>query len=261
MPSLVLLRHGESAWNAEDRFTGWVDVPLTARGAEQARHSGRLLREHGLLPDVVHASLLSRALDTAQLLLEAADLPGAPVRTDWRLNERCYGALQGQPRASVREAYGDEQFQRWRRSYDAAPPPLAAEWAHATAEDPRYVDVPVPLTESLADVSARLLPLWRGAIAADLLAGRCVVVVGHGNSLRALVAHLDALSPHEVTSLNIPTGMPLHYDLDGNLVPTTRGGRYLEPAAAAAAAAAVAAEGTSTSKRPPRRPPTPRMLQ
>ena len=246
MPTLVLLRHGESAWNSQNRFTGWVDVDLTPRGEEQARRSGRLLRQAGLVPDVAHASVLVRAVRTASLVLEAVGRPDVPSHRHWRLNERCYGALQGQERRSVRARYGEEQYQLWRRSYDVAPPPLerAGEddlpaWARESQAD----GVPLPRTESLADVVARLLPYWREAIAADLRAGRTVLVVAHSNSLRALVAHLDALSPEEVLGLNIPTAMPLRYELDRELKPLVRGGEYLEPAAAAEAAAAVAHQG------------------
>lgn len=246
MPTLLLLRHGESAWNASNRFTGWVDVDLTTRGEEQARHSGVLLREADLLPGAVHTSVLTRAQRTARLLLDAAGVPEVPVAASWRLNERCYGSLQGLDRSQVRAQFGDRQFQRWRRSYDAAPPPLAADSRWDVSRDARYAELPpdlLPRTESLADVVARLLPYWYDAVVADLHQGRTVLVVAHGNSLRALVAHLDGLSPHEVLGLNIPTGMPLRYDLGEDLTPAIRGGSYLEPAAAAAAAARVAEQG------------------
>ena len=246
MPVLVLLRHGESAWNSRNLFTGWVDVDLTERGEEQARHSGRRLRAAGVLPDVLHTSVLTRAVRTGTLVLDAAERGWIPVRRSWRLNERCYGALQGLDRKAVRERYGDEQFTLWRRSYDATPPPLppGAEWD--VAADPRYAAVPptlLPRTESLADVSGRLLPYWYDAIVPDLRAGLTVLVTAHGNSLRALVAHLDRLSPSEILGLNIPTGMPLVYRLDAGLAPTVRGGSYLDPAAAATAAAQVAGQG------------------
>jgi 2,3-bisphosphoglycerate-dependent phosphoglycerate mutase len=247
MRTLLLLRHGESEWNASNRFTGWVDVPLSATGEEQARRSGRLLREAGLLPAVLHTSLLTRAIATGSLVLEAAGRPWAPVRRSWRLNERCYGALQGRDRRSVRAEFGDEQFRLWRRSFDVPPPPLApgSEWD--ASGDPRYADLPpdlVPRGESLADVGTRLLPHWYDAIVPDLATGHPVLVAAHGNSLRALVAHLDGLTPEEVLRLNIPTGMPLRYDLDERWTPTVRGGTYLEPEAAAQAAVAVAAQGT-----------------
>jgi 2,3-bisphosphoglycerate-dependent phosphoglycerate mutase len=243
--TLVLLRHGESAWNAENRFTGWVDVELTRRGQDQARHSGRLLRERDLLPDAVHTSLLRRALHTSVLAIEAAGTPQIPVRCDWRLNERCYGALQGQDRRSVRAQYGAEQFRLWRRSYEAAPPPVEPGSAWDVSQDPRYraAGVEVPRTESLADVVARLLPYWNEAIVPDLRTHRTVLVVAHSNSLRALAAHVDGLSAEEVLTLDIPTGMPLRYELDDQMLPTRRGGEYLEPAAAAEAARAVAALG------------------
>ena len=246
MPTLVLLRHGESAWNSEDRFTGWVDVPLTPAGEDQARHSGRLLCGAGLLPDVVHTSVLARAVHTATALLEEVQAPLVPVRQDWRLNERCYGALQGRDRTSVREQYGDEQYRLWRRSYDVAPPPVERGSRWDATDDPRYVaaGVPVPRTESLADVVTRLLPYWYDAVVPDLRRGGTVLVVAHSNSLRALVAHLDRLSAQEVLGLNIPTGMPLRYDLDATLAPLRRGGDYLEPGAAERAARAVADLGT-----------------
>jgi 2,3-bisphosphoglycerate-dependent phosphoglycerate mutase len=230
MTALVLLRHGESAWNARNLFTGWVDVDLTPRGVEQARRSAALLRAADLVPSSVHSSVLTRAVRTASIVVEELGRPDLPVRQDWRLNERCYGALQGMDRRVARERFGDEQYTAWRRSYDAAPPPLPP-------------GAPGPGAESLADVVARLLPSWNEAIAPDLRAGGPVLVVAHGNSLRALVAHLDELSPAEVLGLDIPTGMPLTYDLDDALRPLVRGGRYLEPERAAAAAAAVAAEG------------------
>lgn len=246
MATLLLLRHGESAWNSENRFTGWVDVPLTPAGEEQARHSGRLLRAADLLPAVVHTSVLARAVRTATSLLEEVGRPLVAVRQDWRLNERCYGALQGQDRTSVRERYGDEQYRLWRRSYDVAPPPVERGSRWDVTDDPRYVaaGVPVPRTESLADVVARLLPYWYDAVVPDLRGGGTVLVVAHSNSLRALVAHLDRLTPQEVLGLNIPTGMPLRYDLDATLVPLRRGGDYLEPAAAQRAAQAVADLGS-----------------
>lgn len=246
MPSLVLLRHGESEWNSRNLFTGWVDVDLTARGEEQARRSAALLRDADLLPAVVHTSVLTRAVRTAAIVVATLGRPAVPTRCDWRLNERCYGALQGMARTEARERYGDERYRLWRRSFDVAPPPLEAGTPGDPAADPRYTGLPagaLPRTESLADVTARLLPYWQEAIVPDLGAGRTVLVVAHGNSLRALVTHLDRLSPEELLGLNIPTGMPLHYELGADLAPVARGGRYLEPGAAADAAAAVAAEG------------------
>jgi 2,3-bisphosphoglycerate-dependent phosphoglycerate mutase len=246
MRTLLLLRHGESEWNASNRFTGWVDVALSAAGEEQARRSGRLLREADLRPTVLHTSLLSRSIRTGSLTMEAAGRAWAPVRRTWRLNERCYGALQGRDRKAVRAEFGDAQYRLWRRSFDVPPPPLEPGSDWDASADPRYADLPrdlVPRTESLADVRRRLLPHWYDAIVPDLAAGHTVLVAGHGNSLRALVAHLDRLSPEEVMDLNIPTGMPLRYDLDGRWAPTVRGGSYLEPEAAAQAAGAVAAQG------------------
>jgi 2,3-bisphosphoglycerate-dependent phosphoglycerate mutase len=235
MATLVLLRHGESEWNSRNLFTGWVDVDLTPRGEEQATRSAHLLRAAGLLPTAVHTSVLTRAVRSAEIVVRELDRPEIPVRRDWRLNERCYGALQGMDRRAARERFGDELYTAWRRSYDGTPPPLHSEEGASETH---------PRAESLADVVRRLLPYWREAIVPDLRAGGPVLVVAHGNSLRALVAHLDALSPEEVLGLNIPTGMPLRYDLDDHLRPLARGGRYLEPERAAEAAAVVAAEGS-----------------
>ena len=246
MPTLVLLRHGESSWNKKNLFTGWVDVDLTETGEEQARAGGRLLAEAGLLPTVVHTSLLTRAIRTANLSLEACDRSWLQVRRHWRLNERHYGALQGLDKSATREKYGDEQFMLWRRSYDTPPPPIepGSEWD--VARDERYrllAQDLVPRTECLADVVDRMLPYWYDAIVPDLRSGETVLVAAHGNSLRALVMHLDGLSKEEVVGLNIPTGQPLKYELDDALQPTVRGGEYLDPQAAEAAAAAVAAQG------------------
>ncbi|MDQ1688119.1 MAG: 2,3-bisphosphoglycerate-dependent phosphoglycerate mutase [Frankiaceae bacterium] len=243
MTTLVLLRHGESVWNAQNLFTGWVDVDLTAKGETEARRGGVLLRESGLLPDVLHTSLQRRAIRTAQLALEEADRLWIPVRRSWRLNERHYGALQGKDKTQVRNEYGDEQFMVWRRSYDTPPPAVEEGSEHDPSRDPRYAGIPAPLTECLADVVARLLPYWYDAVVPDLLAGHTVLVAAHGNSLRALVKHLDGLTDAEVVSLNIPTGIPLRYDLDDQLRPTTAGGAYLDPDAAAAAIDAVKNQG------------------
>lgn len=251
MPSLVLLRHGESVWNAEDRFTGWVDVELTAAGEQQARRSGRLLAQADLLPFAVHTSVLVRAVRTSELLLEAAGRPQTPLSRHWRLNERCYGVLQGERRTTVLARYGDVRFRSWRRSYDGAPPALAPASRWDVSDDPRYGDtgVPVPRTESLSDVVDRLLPYWQSAVIPDLRTTGSVLVVAHSNSLRALVAHLDRLTPEEVLDLDIPTGMPVHYELDDAMTPLVRGGRYLEPVAAAAAARAVAQLGRGPALR------------
>src|SRR5450755_2661648 len=246
MATLVLLRHGESEWNAEGLFTGWVDVGLSERGASEATSGGGLLREAGIQPDIVHTSVLTRAIQTANLALESAGLLWLPVRRSWRLNERHYGALQGKNKAQTREEFGDEQFMLWRRSYDTPPPPLADEDPLSQAGDPRYAGLPpelLPRAECLKDVVGRMLPYWYDMIVADLAAGQTALVVAHGNSLRALVKHLDGISDAAIAALNIPTGVPLLYELDHNFRPVTPGGRYLDPEAAAEAAEAVAKQG------------------
>ncbi|MCP2166011.1 phosphoglyceromutase [Goodfellowiella coeruleoviolacea] len=243
--TLVLLRHGESVWNAENLFTGWVDVPLSAKGEAEARRGGELLRDAGLLPDVLHTSLLRRAISTANIALDVADRHWIPVRRDWRLNERHYGALQGKNKKQTLETYGEEQFMLWRRSYDTPPPPIEPGSEFSQDTDPRYADLGphAPLTECLKDVVARLLPYWESAIVPDLRAGRTVLVAAHGNSLRALVKHLDGVSDEAIAKLNIPTGIPLRYDLTDNLEPVTPGGVYLDPEAAKDAIQAVANQG------------------
>ncbi|HVQ91978.1 MAG TPA: phosphoglyceromutase [Mycobacteriales bacterium] len=243
--TLVLLRHGESEWNAKNLFTGWVDVGLSAKGEAEARRGGELLRETGLLPDVLHTSVQRRAVRTAEIALEAAERSWIPVRRSWRLNERHYGALQGKNKAEVRAAYGDEQFMTWRRSYDVPPPPLPDDDEWSQAGDPRYASLfeLLPRTECLADVVERMLPYWYDALVPDLLLGRTVLVAAHGNSLRALVKHLDGLTDEAVVGLNIPTGIPLRYDLTAGLRPATPGGQYLDPAAAAASIEAVKNQG------------------
>ena len=245
--TLILLRHGESEWNAKNLFTGWVDVDLTDKGRDEARRGGELLLEAGLLPDVVHTSLLTRAIRTSQLALEAADRMWIPVRRNWRLNERHYGALQGKNKKETLEEFGEEQFMLWRRSYDVPPPPIAPDDPYAQTDDPRYAALPPdarPATECLADVVRRLIPYWQDVIVAeDLRVGKTVLVAAHGNSLRALVKHLDGISDADIAELNIPNGLPLVYRLDANLKPILPGGEYLNPDAAATAAAAVAAQG------------------
>jgi 2,3-bisphosphoglycerate-dependent phosphoglycerate mutase len=244
--TLVLLRHGESEWNAKNLFTGWVDVDLTEKGVAEARRGGELMKEHGILPDVVHTSVLRRAIRTCELALHAADRHWIDVRRHWRLNERHYGALQGKNKKQTLEEYGEEQFMLWRRSYDTPPPPIDPKDEWSQIGDPRYANLPpelAPLTECLKDVLERTLPYWYDAIVPDLLAGRTVLVAAHGNSLRALVKHLDGISDEAIAKLNIPTGIPLRYDLDGELRPVTAGGTYLDPEAAKAAAAAVANQG------------------
>lgn len=245
--TLILLRHGESVWNAENLFTGWVDVDLTDKGRAEAVRSGELLAGAGILPDIVHTSVLQRAIKTSQLALDACDRLWIPVVRNWRLNERHYGALQGKNKKQTLEQYGDEQFMLWRRSYDIPPPPIDPFDQWAQTGDPRYADLPpeaLPATECLADVVDRLLPYWQDVIVAEhLRAGMTVLVVAHGNSLRAMVKHLDGISDQDIAALNIPTGIPLVYRIDQNLRPIVPGGEYLDPDAAVAAAAAVAAQG------------------
>ena len=244
--TLVLLRHGESEWNAKNLFTGWVDVPLTDQGRDEAARAGRLLAEADRRPDVLHTSVLRRAITTAALAMDSCDRHWIPVRRSWRLNERHYGALQGKDKKATLEEYGEDQFMQWRRSYDTPPPPIddGDQWSQQGA--PVYADLPdelMPRTECLADVVARMLPYWYDAVVPDLRARRTVCVAAHGNSLRALVKHLDDMSENDVVGLNIPTGIPLVYELDADLLPTTRGGQYLDPDAAAEAIKAVANQG------------------
>jgi len=243
--TLILLRHGESDWNQKNLFTGWVDVRLSEKGRAEAARGGELLASSGLLPDVVHTSVLSRAIQTADLALDAADRLWIPVRRSWRLNERHYGALQGLDKAETKEKYGDEQFMLWRRSFDVPPPPLDDDSEFSQVGDARYADLPdaeLPRTECLKDVIARMLPYWQSDIVPDLVDGKTVLVTAHGNSLRALVKHLDGISDDDIAELNIPTGIPLVYRLDEDLNPLGPG-EYLDPEAAAAGAAAVAAQG------------------
>ncbi|GIG72351.1 2,3-bisphosphoglycerate-dependent phosphoglycerate mutase [Planosporangium flavigriseum] len=244
--TLVLLRHGESEWNAKNLFTGWVDVDLSAKGEAEARRGGELLREHDLLPDLVHTSVLRRAIRTGEIALHTCDRHWIPVRRSWRLNERHYGALQGKNKKQTLEQYGEEQFMLWRRSYDTPPPPISDDDEYSQFGDPRYAYLPpelMPRTECLKDVVERMLPYWYDQIVPDLLEGKTVLVAAHGNSLRALVKHLDRISDEAIAGLNIPTGIPLRYDLDRNLRPITPGGTYLDPEAAKEAAAAVANQG------------------
>jgi 2,3-bisphosphoglycerate-dependent phosphoglycerate mutase len=246
MSTLILVRHGESEWNSKGLFTGWVDVPLSERGRAEAASGGEQLAQAGIRPDVVHTSVLSRAIETANIALDVAGLAWLPVQRSWRLNERHYGGLQGKDKAQTRQEYGDEQFMIWRRSYDVPPPPLPDDDPLSQAGDPRYALLPdelLPRTECLKDVLIRLLPYWHDVIIPDLAAHPTVLVVAHGNSLRALVKHLDGISDGEIAELNIPTGMPLVYELNDRFVTTTPGGRYLDPASAAAAAEAVRNQG------------------
>ena len=243
---LILLRHGESEWNSKNLFTGWVDVDLNEKGVGEATRGGELLAEQGLLPDVVHTSLLRRAIHTACLSLDRCDRHWIPVRRSWRLNERHYGALQGLNKAEIREKYGEDQFMAWRRSYDVPPPPIDPDGQWSQFHDARYADVPEaerPLSECLKDVVARMLPYWESDIVPDLRAGRTVLVAAHGNSLRALVKHLDEIDDQTISGLNIPTGIPLLYELDDALRPVVEGGRYLDPEAAEAGQKAVANQG------------------
>ncbi len=243
---LVLIRHGESEWNALGLFTGWVDVGLSAKGEVEARRGGELLRDRELLPDVLHTSVQRRAIRTAELALDVCERHWIPVRRSWRLNERHYGALQGRSKSQTLERYGEAQFMLWRRSYDTPPPPLEGEALEREAHDPRYAVIPPelrPRSECLQDVVARVLPYWYDAIVPDLRDGRLVLVSAHGNSLRALVKHLDGVSDEEIVGLNIPTGIPLLYKLDGDVRPLRRGGEYLDPEAAAVAIEAVRNQG------------------
>jgi 2,3-bisphosphoglycerate-dependent phosphoglycerate mutase len=243
---LVLLRHGESEWNAKNLFTGWVDVDLTAAGEKEAARGGELLAARDLLPDLLHTSVQRRAIRTSVLALDACDRGWIPVRRSWRLNERHYGALQGKNKKQTLEQFGEEQFMLWRRSYDTPPPPLDDDSEFSQVGDPRYAALPtevVPRTECLADVVTRMLPYWYDSIVPDLRTGRTVLVAAHGNSLRALVKHLDGISEKDIAGLNIPTGIPLLYQLDADLRPLTRGGEYLDPQAAQAAMEAVANQG------------------
>ena len=244
--TLILLRHGESDWNKRNLFTGWVDVGLTDKGMAEAIRGGELKREQDLLPDVVHTSVQRRAIRTAELAMDAADRLWLPVYRSWRLNERHYGALQGKDKAETLSEYGEEQFMLWRRSYDTPPPVLDIDDENSQFHDPRYAALPPelrPQTECLADVVVRMLPYWYDAIVPDLRAGRTVLVAAHGNSLRALIKHLDGMSEDAVVGLNVPTGIPLRYDLDEDLRPRATGGAYLDPDAAAAAIEAVKNQG------------------
>jgi 2,3-bisphosphoglycerate-dependent phosphoglycerate mutase len=246
VPTLVLVRHGQSRWNLENRFTGWWDVDLSEVGEAEARQAGRLLAEEGIAPDVAHTSLLTRAIRTLNLVQEELGRLWIPVHRHWRLNERHYGDLTGLDKAETRERFGDEQFKLYRRSFDVPPPPITADHPHNPAHDPRYAFAPdvVPASECLADVIVRMLPYWYDAIVPDLRAGRVVLVAAHGNSLRALVKHLDNVSDAEIPGLEIPTGVPIVYELDDQLKPIQSGGRWLgDPEAVAAAAEAVRRQG------------------
>ena len=246
--TLILVRHGESQWNEKNLFTGWVDVDLNEKGLGEASRAGELLLESGILPDVLHTSLLRRAIKTANIALDVAGRHWIPVTRSWRLNERHYGALQGKDKAQTLAEFGEEQFMLWRRSYDVPPPAIAADNEYAQTGDPRYAHISpadLPATECLADVVTRMIPYWETNIVPDLKQGKVVMITAHGNSLRALVKHLDGISDEDIAGLNIPTGIPLVYELDENFKPIVAGGKYLDPAAAAVAAAAVATKARS----------------
>lgn len=242
---LVLLRHGQSEWNSKNLFTGWVDVKLSAHGREEAKRAGQLLKESGIKPDIVFTSLLSRAIQTADIALEEADMLYLPVVRSWRLNERHYGGLQGQNKADMLEKVGPKQFKIWRRSYDVPPPAIERNSKWAQFDDPRYKDLDpavLPATESLALVIDRMLPFYQDVIAKELRNNKTVLVAAHGNSLRGLVKYLEKISDEDIPSLNIPTGIPLVFELDDDLKPIKKP-YYLDPEAAAKGAAAVAAQG------------------
>jgi len=247
---LILLRHGQSTWNLENRFTGWVDVPLSELGRQEAGDAGRVLRAAGVTPDVVHTSLLKRAIETAQITLAELDRAWLPVRRSWRLNERHYGALEGLDKGETAARYGDEQVKLWRRSYDVRPPAQEPELTRQLGSDPRYRDLApdlLPSTECLKDVVERMLPYWYDAIVPDLRAGKCVLVVAHGNSLRAVVKRLDGITDQDITELNIPTGVPRLYELGPSL--EVRSAEYLgDPVEIAARADAVARQATSKQR-------------
>lgn len=242
--TLILLRHGNSDWNQKNLFTGWVDVRLSEQGEAEAKRAGELIAESGLKPDIQYTSLLTRAIQTANIALDVADRAWLPVKRSWRLNERHYGALQGLDKAETLEKFGPEKFQEWRRSFDVPPPPLDDDAEYSQVGDERYVgiDGEVPRTESLKIVIDRMLPYWESDIIPSLASGQTVLVTAHGNSLRALVKHLDGISDEDIAELNIPTGIPLVYELDDSFMPTGPS-KYLDPEAAAAGAAAVAAQG------------------
>ena len=241
---LILVRHGQSEWNKSNQFTGWVDVNLTEQGEQEAVNAGKLMAEKGVLPDIVFTSLLRRAIRTANIALNAADRHWIPVVRNWRLNERHYGKLQGLNKAEIREEYGEEQFMSWRRSYDTPPPEIDADNEYSQTDDVRYAFLPeVPRTECLKDVVERFLPFYIDVILPEVLDGKTVMLAAHGNSLRALVKYLDNISDEEIAGLNIPTGMPLVYEIDENGKVLNPGGTYLDPEAAEAGAAAVANQG------------------
>jgi 2,3-bisphosphoglycerate-dependent phosphoglycerate mutase len=242
---LILLRHGESEWNAKNLFTGWVDVELSEKGLLEAARGGQLLKEAGLLPDVLHTSLLKRAINTADIALTNCGRTGIPTKRSWRLNERHYGALQGKDKAATLKEYGQEQFQLWRRSFDVPPPAIADDDKYSQKNEEKYANLgeQLPKTECLKDVVARVVPYLTGEVMDDLKSGKTVLITAHGNSIRAIVKFLDAISDADIAGVNIPTGIPLLYELNEKFEPITKGGRYLDPDAAVAAIAAVANQG------------------
>ena len=242
---LILLRHGESEWNAKNLFTGWVDVELSEKGLVEAARGGQLLKEANLLPDVLHTSLLKRAINTADIALESCGRTGIPTKRSWRLNERHYGALQGKDKAATLKEYGEEQFQLWRRSFDVPPPAIADDDQYSQKNEAKYANLgeQLPKTECLKDVVARVVPYLTGEVMDDLKSGKTVLITAHGNSIRAIVKFLDAISDSDIAGVNIPTGIPLLYELNEKFEPITKGGRYLDPKAAVAAIAAVANQG------------------
>ena len=242
---LILLRHGESQWNAKNLFTGWVDVDLSEKGESEAARAGVLLKEAELLPDVLHTSLLKRAINTADITLSNCGKTGITTHRSWRLNERHYGALQGKDKAQTLANYGQEQFDLWRRSFDVPPPPIEDNDQYSQKNDQKYADLGelLPKTECLKDVVERVIPYLTGEISKDMLAGKTVLITAHGNSLRAIVKHIDCISDADIAKVNIPTGIPLYYEFDKEFEPITKGGRYLDPEAAKAAIAMVANQG------------------
>jgi len=242
---LILLRHGQSQWNAKNLFTGWVDVALSSQGEAEAKRAGELLKEKNLLPDVLHTSLLTRAIHTAEIALGACERKWIPVSRSWRLNERHYGALQGKDKASTLKEYGEEQFKLWRRSFDTPPPAIADSDQYSQASDIRYKDLgpDLPKAECLKDVVKRLMPYLDNEIASDLRQGKTVLVVAHGNSIRAIVKHLACISDSDIAEVNIPTGIPLLYRFDDDFEPIIKEGEYLDPEAAKESIAAVANQG------------------
>ena len=242
---LILLRHGESLWNAKNLFTGWVDVDLSEKGEAEAARAGVLLKEAELSPDVLHTSLLKRAINTADITLSNCGKTGITTHRSWRLNERHYGALQGKDKVQTLATYGQEQFDLWRRSFDVPPPPIEDNDQYSQKNDPKYADLGelLPKTECLKDVVERVIPYLTGEITKDMLAGKTVLITAHGNSLRAIVKHIDCISDTDIAKVNIPTGIPLYYEFDKEFEPITKGGRYLDPEAAKAAITAVANQG------------------